>query len=101
VVAKPRKLTTTLLKTILKEINMINSYLNIEQENRVRQGLEARDNEASLMTQLYTAGDFDGVIGIEPDPHSWSNLAYRSGFLAGLGRYYDQKYKVDIEVEPF
>jgi hypothetical protein len=80
---------------------MINSYLSVEQSNRVRQGLEERDNEAGRQTQLYTAGDFDGVIGIDPDPQKWSKLAYRSGFLAGIGRHYDQKYKVDIEAEPF
>jgi hypothetical protein len=80
---------------------MINSYLNIEQENREKQGLEARDNEASRQTNLYSAGKFDGVIGIDPDPQKWVNLAYRSGFLAGIGRYYDQKYKVDSETEPF
>jgi hypothetical protein len=38
---------------------MINSYLSVEQENREKQGLEAKDNEASRQTQLYTAGDFD------------------------------------------
>jgi hypothetical protein len=80
---------------------MFDMYLNIEQSNRERQGLEARDNEASRQTQLYTAGDFDGVIGIDPDPQKWSKLAYRSGFLAGIGRHYDQKYQVDLEVEPF
>jgi hypothetical protein len=79
----------------------INIALEAEQQQRVEADKAAVEAQIELETNLYSAGKFDGVIGIEPDPHSWRNLAYRSGFLAGLGRYYDQKYKVDIEVEPF
>jgi hypothetical protein len=79
----------------------INIALEAEQQQRVEADKAAVEAQIELETNLYTAGDFDGVIGIDPDPHSWSNLAYRSGFLAGLGRYYDQKYQVDLEVEPF
>jgi hypothetical protein len=43
---------------------MFDMYLNIEQSNRVRQGLEERDNEASRQTDSYSAGFFDGLIGV-------------------------------------
>jgi hypothetical protein len=79
----------------------INIALEAEQQQRVEADKAAVEAQIELETNLYSAGKFDGVIGIDPDPQKWSNLAYRSGFLAGLGRYYDQKYQVDIEVEPF
>jgi hypothetical protein len=79
----------------------INIALEAEQQQRVEADKAAVEAQIELETNLYTAGDFDGVIGIDPDPQKWSKLAYRSGFLAGLGRYYDQKYQVDLEVEPF
>jgi hypothetical protein len=79
----------------------INIALEVEQQQRVEADKAAVEAQIELETNLYSAGKFDGVIGIEPDPHSWSKLAYRSGFLTGITRYYDQKYKVDLEVEPF
>ena len=80
---------------------MINSYISVEQENRERQGEEARDIEASRQTDLNWAGKFDGLIGMEPDREKWGELAYRSGFLAGIGRHYDEKYQIELENEPF
>jgi hypothetical protein len=79
----------------------INIALEAEQQQRVEADKAAVEAQIELETNLYTAGDFDGVIGIDPDPQKRSKLAYRSGFLAGIGRHYDQKYKVDIEAEPF
>ena len=63
--------------------------------------LEASDAEASLNTELNSAGEFDGVTGLEPDPQKWSAISYRSGFLSGIGRYYDNKYQVCLDNEPF
>jgi hypothetical protein len=80
---------------------MINFYLSVEQENRERQGIEAKDNEASCQTDLYSAGEFDGVIGINPNPEMWYELAYKSGFLDGIARHYDKKYQVGLTNEPF
>ena len=80
-----------------KESAMFNIYLSLEQKNREQQGIEARDNEANYQTELNSAGEYDGVIGLEPDPQKWRELAYRSGFLTGIGRHYDQKYQIGLD----
>ena len=55
---------------------MFNLHLSVDQTNRERQGLEARDIEASLNTDTYSVGYFDGLIGEKPshpEQHSyWS-----------------------------
>jgi hypothetical protein len=66
------------------ETKMIDIQTSVEQKSFERQELE---------TDFYSAGKFDGVIGIDPDPQKWREKAYRSGFLAGIGRHYDQKYQ--------
>ena len=43
---------------------MFNSYLSVDQGNRKKQGLEARDLEASLNTDLYSEGYLEGYIGL-------------------------------------
>ena len=76
---------------------MFNLYLSVEQSKREQQGIEARDNEANDQSELNSAGEYDGVIGLEPDQEKWRELAYRSGFLTGIGRHYDQKYQVGLD----
>lgn len=76
-----------------------NISLQIEQEQRERNdyaALEAQIDESDI----YAEGEFDGAIGIDPNPEHWSNLSYRSGFFDGMARYYDTKYKVTID-QPF
>lgn len=80
---------------------MINSYLSVEQTNREKQGIEAREVEANSQTDWYWAGEFDGAIAIDPNPETWSNLSYREGFLTGLARHYDQKYQTCLSDQPF
>lgn len=79
---------------------MFDMYLNIEQEKREKQEIDRIHNEASVETDRFNAGDFDGGIGIDPDPNMWKELSYRSGFLTGITRHYDQKYQVKLD-EPF
>ncbi|MGL5832781.1 MAG: hypothetical protein ACRC1Z_06040 [Waterburya sp.] len=79
---------------------MFNLHLSVEQENRERQEVDRIHNEASLETNRFNAGDFDGGIGIDPNPQMWKELSYRSGFLTGITRYYDKKYQVSLN-EPF
>ncbi len=80
---------------------MINSYLSVEQEKRERQEINLLQEEARRNTVLYTAGNFDGVIGIDPDPEKWGEDSYRSGFLSGVTRHYDEKYQMSLNNEPF
>ncbi|MGL5832775.1 MAG: hypothetical protein ACRC1Z_06010 [Waterburya sp.] len=76
---------------------MINSYLNIEQENREKQGLEARDNEAGLETDMYSAGFFDGLIGLEPSKPE--RHSYWAGYAVGYREYWAKELGVEIPTE--
>ncbi len=71
-----------------------------EQEQRIQNDLVAVEAQIDYETGIYAEGEFDGAIGIDPNPDMWTELAYRSGYLIGLTRYYDKKYKVSIS-EPF
>ena len=83
----------------------LNIALDQEQQQRLQEGLTASQeqihNEARKNTDLYSAGDFDGFVEVEPDSEKWGEYAYRDGFLTGLTRYYDQKYQVSLANEPF
>ena len=76
---------------------MINSYISVDQENRERQGLEAREIEASLNTDRYSAGYFEGYIGCEPShPEQHS---YWEGYQIGCREYWAKKLGVEIPSE--
>ncbi|MEL6928709.1 MAG: hypothetical protein AAFO95_08750 [Cyanobacteria bacterium J06600_6] len=76
---------------------MINSYLSVDQENRERQGLEARDIEASLNTDSYSVGFFDGLTGCEPsNPEKHS---YWEGYQIGNREYWAAELSVEIPTE--
>lgn len=76
---------------------MFNSYLSVEQSSREQQGIEARDIEASLNTDVYSAGYFDGYIGCEPShPEQHS---YWSGYQIGCREYWAKKLGVTILTE--
>jgi hypothetical protein len=71
---------------------MFNIHTSVEQKSFERQECE---------TEFYSAGKFDGVIGIDPDPSMWRNPAYRSGFLTGITKHYNEKYQKYLKVEQF
>ena len=76
---------------------MFNSYLSVEQEKRERQDKERIHDEASLNTDLYSGGFFDGLIGVEPthpEQHS-----YWSGYQIGYREYWAAKLSVEIPTE--
>ena len=76
---------------------MFNSYLSVDQGNRERQGLEAREIEASLNTDWYSEGYFEGYIGAEPShPEQHS---YWSGYQIGYREYWAGKLSVEIPTE--
>ncbi len=77
-----------------------NIAVAIEQAQRVENdkvAVEERINEqANRQKDLYSEGEFDGLIGIEPNPEMWGELSYRSGFLTGITRYYDKNYQMSL-----
>lgn len=76
---------------------MFNLHLSVDQGNRERQGLEAREIEANLETDLYSGGFFDGLIGLEPsqpEVHS-----YWSGYQTGYREYWAGRLSVEIPTE--
>ena len=75
----------------------LNIALETEQANREQQGLEAREAEANLETDLYSGGFFDGLIGLEPsqpEVHS-----YWSGYQTGYREYWAGRLSVEIPTE--
>jgi len=76
---------------------MINSHISVEQKNRERQGLEAIHNEASLNTDLYSNGYFEGYIGAEPSHPE--HQSYWSGYQIGSREYWAKKLEVEIPTE--
>lgn len=76
---------------------MNNLYLSVEQSIREQQGSQAREAEASLNTDLYSGGFFDGLIGLEPSrPEEHS---YWSGYQIGYREYWAAKLSVEIPTE--
>lgn len=78
-----------------------NISLNLEQSQREQEDLAACEQQIDQETDFYHHGEFIGSIGCEPDPELWSQLAYRSGYLTGVGEFYDRKYQTIFENEPF
>ena len=79
----------------------INISLDLEQSQRERDDLAACEKQIDRETDFYYHGEFIGLIGCEPDPELWSQLAYRSGYLIGIGEFYDYKYQTVFEDDPF
>ncbi len=76
---------------------MINSYINIDQENRVDQELERIEREANRETDLYSLGWFDGLIGLKPS--QLEKQSYWEGYSLGQREYWAKKLKVEIPTE--
>ena len=76
---------------------MFDLYTSVEQEKRERQELERIHEEASLNTDRYSVGYFDGLIGCEPsNPEQHS---YWSGYQIGSREYWAKKLGVTIPTE--
>ena len=76
---------------------MFDMYLNIDEENREKQGLDLIHEEASQNTDLYSAGWFDGLIGLEPS--QVEKYIYWQGYQLGLREHWAKKLKVEIPTE--
>lgn len=37
-------------------------------------------------------GQWDGYLDFEPQPYQWSKPQYRSGYLSGVGRKFDEQF---------
>ena len=71
--------------------------VSVEQEKREQQELDRIHDEASLNTDLYSGGFFDGLIGAEPthpEQHS-----YWAGYQVGYREYWAVKRSVEIPTE--
>ncbi len=75
-----------------------NIALQIEQEQRLQIDLVAIEVQIEQETSFYYHGEFDGATGGKPEPELWSNLAYRSGWLNGVGEYYDKQFKLELNI---
>lgn len=88
-----------------------NISLTYEQQQRLENDLVGRvfsgklptekptvavEAQSDRETDLYYHGEFDGATGGKPEQELWSNLSYRSGWLAGVEEYYDKKFQRDL-----
>ncbi|MDJ0718919.1 MAG: hypothetical protein QNJ54_32625 [Prochloraceae cyanobacterium] len=78
---------------------MINQYLCQEQESRGLEALNALEIELDKNTDIYGAGEFDALIGAEPDPQWAANRLYRQGYQDSFWRLYDEKYGIKLVTE--
>ena len=73
---------------------MINSYTSLKQKNREEQEFEEIRQESVLNTDIYSAGYFEGIIGLEPSqPEKHS---YWMGYQIGCREYWAKKLGVVI-----
>ena len=79
----------------------LNISLELEQQQRLQNDLAAVEAQIDKDTDLYYQGQFDGATGGKPEPELWSNLNYRSGWLLGVGEFWDKKYQTVFNDEPF
>lgn len=75
-----------------------NIALEIEQQQRIANDQAALEADNDRKADLYAEGEFDGVIGVKPNPERWGELAYRFGWLDGIARHYDAKFKTELEI---
>lgn len=68
-----------------------------EQQQRLAADLVASEAQIDKETDLYYHGEFDGATGGKPEQELWSNLSYRSGWLAGVEEYYDKQHKASFK----
>ncbi len=76
----------------------LNIALQQEQQQRVDNDLalaeEQKHQEASVETDMYSAGFFDGLIGLEPSAPE--RHSYWSGYETGYREYWVKKLGVEI-----
>lgn len=69
----------------------------VDQEQRVQNDLVAVEAQIEKETDVYYLGFWDGKDNGKPEKDLWNNLTYRSGWLAGVAKYYDNKYQTSFE----
>ena len=79
----------------------INIALECEQQQRIQNDAAAIETQIDKESDFYYDGQFTGSTGGEPDPKQWSQIAYRSGYLIGVGEFYDQKYQTVFKEDSF
>jgi len=78
---------------------IINHYLEQEQENRRLEALNAIEEQLDENSDIYEYGEFDALIGAEPDPKWAANPSYRRGYIDSFWHFYDQKYGIKLDTE--
>ena len=75
----------------------LNISLELEQSQRVENDAAAIETQIDFESDFYYDGQFVGSTGGEPDLEQWSQIAYRSGYLVGVGEFYDRKYQTNFK----
>ncbi len=76
---------------------MLNIALELEQEQRLCNGLAAVEAEIDKETDFYHIGRFDGLAGCEPT--RVEDRGYWEGYQIGLRQYWASKKEIELETE--
>lgn len=78
---------------------ILNHYIELEQESREKEALNAIEEEADKNAELYGYGELDAQIGAEPDPRWAAKRSYRRGYQDSFWQFYDKKHGIKLETE--
>ncbi|MDJ0717321.1 MAG: hypothetical protein QNJ54_24405 [Prochloraceae cyanobacterium] len=78
---------------------MFNIYHSAEQEQRELQAIDELENLTDPNASAYSDGQFDAIIGAEPNPELIINKYYWSGYQSKQFEYYCRKYGIELETE--
>ncbi|MDJ0719956.1 MAG: hypothetical protein QNJ54_38025 [Prochloraceae cyanobacterium] len=78
---------------------MFDYYLSVAQDRKELQDIDEWENQRDPNADAYSAGEFDSIIGAEPDPQLLTNKFYWSGYQSRQYQYYCEKYGIKLNEE--
>lgn len=78
---------------------MFDIYLSVAQEQKELQAIDELRNQRDPNADAYSAGEFDSIIGLEPNRELLTNQYYWSGYQSKQYQYYCKKYRIELEIE--
>lgn len=78
---------------------MFDYYHSREQNCRELQDIDEWRNQRDPNVDAYSAGEFDSIIGLEPNRELLTNQYYWSGYQSKQYQYYCKKYGIKLETE--
>ena len=76
---------------------MFDYYHSREQNSRELQAIDELRNQKDPNGDAYSAGEFDSIVGLEPNRELLTNQYYWSGYQSKQYQYYCKKYGIKLE----